>query len=162
MRIKPAEIEKQEFTVKFRGYDREEVRNFLLFLAEEVSGLLREMDDLRERLYRAEERIKELEARERILKETLIAAQRFSEELKNNARKEAEIIIKEAEMKAEQLLSKANEKYREITLSIQMLKSEKEAVLDNLKNFIASLEKLIKREEQEKLEDKEKVQYIAK
>ncbi len=147
MRITPSDIEKQEFSVKMRGYDRDEVRNFLLFIAQEVSNLLMEMDELKKKYLQAEERIKEMEAREKILKETLIAAQRFSEELKNNAKKEAEIMIKEAELKADQIVAKAMERLREINMSIAKMRAEKQNIINEIRAFVISLQNLISREE---------------
>ncbi len=148
MRITPSDIEKQEFSVKMRGYDKEEVRNFLLFIAQELSNLLLEMDELKKKYLQAEERIKEMESREKILKETLIAAQRFSEELKANAKKEAEIMIKEAELKADQIISKAMERLREINMSINRMKAEKQNIINQIKVFAISLQELISREDE--------------
>jgi len=147
VRITPSDIEKQEFTVKMRGYDKEEVRNFLLFIAQELSNLLLEMDELKKRYLQAEERIKEMESREKILKETLIAAQRFSEELKANAKKEAEITIKEAELKADQILSKAMERLRDVNTAISKMKAEKQHIVNEIRAFVISLQELIAREE---------------
>lgn len=149
MRITPSDIEKQEFAVKVRGYDKEEVRNFLIFISQEISNLLLEMDELKKKLMNAEERIKELESREKILKETLIAAQRFSEELKANAKKEADIMIKEAELKADQIVAKATERLRELNLTIKKMKAQKEDIIDQIKGFIISLQSLIEREERD-------------
>ncbi len=148
MRITPSDIEKQEFSVKMRGYDKEEVRNFLLFIAQELSNLLLEMNELKKKYLQAEERIKEMESREKILKETLIAAQRFSEELKANAKKEAEIMIKEAELKADQIISKAMERLREINMSINRMKAEKQNIINQIKVFALSLQELISREDE--------------
>ncbi len=147
MRITPSDIEKQEFSVKMRGYDRDEVRNFLIFIAQEVSNLLLEMDELKKKYLQAEERIKEMESREKILKETLIAAQRFSEELKANAKKEAEIMIKEAELKADQIVAKAMERLREINMTINKMRAEKQNIINEIRAFVISLQELISREE---------------
>lgn len=149
MRITPSDIEKQEFAVKVRGYDKEEVRNFLIFISQEISNLLLEMDELKKKLMNAEERIKELESREKILKETLIAAQRFSEELKANAKKEADIMIKEAELKADQIVAKATERLRELNLTIKKMRAQKEDIIDQIRGFIISLQALIEREERD-------------
>ncbi len=149
MRITPADIEKQEFAVKVRGYDKEEVRNFLIFVSQEASNILIERDELKKKLIRAEERIKELESREKILKETLIAAQRFSEELKANAKKEAEIILGEAELKADQMLSKATERLRDLKMTVDKMKADKENIINQIKGFVISLQSLIEREEKD-------------
>ena len=45
--------------------------------------------------------------RERILKDTLLSAQKVSEEVRANARKEAELIVKDAELLSERLVSQA-------------------------------------------------------
>jgi len=149
MRITPSDIEKQEFSTKLKGYDKEEVRNFLIFISQEISNLLLEMDELKKKLMNAEERIKELESREKILKETLIAAQRFSEELKANAKKEADIMIKEAELKVDQIVAKANERLRELNFTIKKMKAEKDNIINEIRSFIFSLQALVEKEEKD-------------
>ena len=50
MKISPMEIRQQEFTKKMRGYDPDEVQNFLESLAEEFEKLNSENESLKENL----------------------------------------------------------------------------------------------------------------
>ena len=43
MKISPMDIQRQTFSRKFRGLDREEVRTYLALVAEEVAALKKEL-----------------------------------------------------------------------------------------------------------------------
>jgi len=47
MKISPIEIRQQEFTKKMRGYDPDEVQNFLESLAEELEKFIVENESLK-------------------------------------------------------------------------------------------------------------------
>src|ERR1044071_4931707 len=98
MKISPMDIQRQTFGQRFRGLDPDEVRAYLNIVAEEVAALQMERDRLDQELQSLRSLIDEHRNRETILKNTLLTAQRVSEEIRDNARKEAETTVKEAEM----------------------------------------------------------------
>ena len=52
--------------------------------------------------------------RERILKDTLLSAQKVSEDVRANARKEAELIVKDAELLSDRLMSQAQSRMADL------------------------------------------------
>ncbi|OGQ01161.1 MAG: hypothetical protein A2Z51_02005, partial [Deltaproteobacteria bacterium RBG_19FT_COMBO_52_11] len=98
MKFTPLDIQQQQFRVRFRGFDMVEVDNFLDLLANEFEELLKEINQLHEEDRRKSARIKDLEASEKEVRNTLVSMQKITEEMKNNARKEGELIIEEAKM----------------------------------------------------------------
>jgi len=63
----------------------------------------------------------------RILKETLLTAQKLADEIREEARKEAGLIVREAEVKASQLLDQAARKSGELEGVILALRVERDA-----------------------------------
>lgn len=122
MRITPLDIQQKQFSVKFRGFDMEEVDSFLELVREEMEELLRENANLKEEARRYEKQLKEYKNIETTLRDTLVGTQQMVEEFKNNARKEAELIKKEAQLEAENMIKQAQEKVIKIHEDITDLK----------------------------------------
>src|SRR5512143_1412483 len=97
MNITPLDITQKQFRKVFRGLDPEEVEAFLGLVAVELEGLLKDLAALKEDNQRKAEEIQDHRGRERALQETLVTAQKASEEIRDAARKEAEITIADAE-----------------------------------------------------------------
>jgi len=138
MRITPLDIQQKQFSVRFRGFDMEEVDSFLELIREEMEELLRENANLREEVKRYEKQLKEYKNMETALRDTLMTTQKMVEEYKNNAQKEAELIKKEAELKAEEMLKQAQEKVVKIHEDITDLKGVRRHFKEELKRLIES------------------------
>lgn len=136
MVITPLEIESHEFKKKMRGVDPDEVKAFLSLVAEEFEKLVVANGKLQEETTELRERLGELRQRERVLKETMLTAQRLSQEMKEEAHKSREMIVKEGEMKAEQIISQAQQRVTQLEGAIIDLKVEREAFESGLRALI--------------------------
>ncbi len=125
MKMTPLDIQQQQFRVRFRGFDMVEVDNFLDLLANEFEELLKENSQIREEDRRKLERINQLEAGEKELRDTLVGVQRITEEMKNNARKEGELIIEEAKLNARKIVEAAQAQALQIEAEINQLKRQR-------------------------------------
>ena len=108
-RLTAMDIEKQEFKRSMRGFDPDEVKLFLRSVAEEVQRLNLDNADLREEQGRLKSEVEKYRAREKTLQDTLVAAQKMSDELTSKSRAEADLLVKEARMKAERLLQQSQD-----------------------------------------------------
>ena len=135
-RMTPLEIQKREFTRKWKGYDPEEVHQFLVDAAEDMEALARENADLDGRLRSLEQENEEHRERERILKQTLLSAQEASEDIRESGRREAELVVREAQDSAERLTHSALQRAAEIEKAIHELKLQRT-------NFRLQLQKMI-------------------
>lgn len=139
MMITPLDIQQKTFTIKlFRGFDVEEVFDYLNMVKEEMENLLRENALLKEQTQRAENQIKEYRDMEATLRETLITAQQMVEDYKTNARKEAELLIREAELRADAILREAQDKVVKIHEDITDLKGIRRHFKEELSRLIDS------------------------
>ena len=122
MRITPLDIQNHVFPRTITGYARDEVDAFLNMVSDDYEGLLREDQALRERVIRLEAQVEGLSSNEAILQETLITAQKLSEDLKRTAVKEAETLIGEAEVKAEKVLDAAHRRATRLAGDLREMK----------------------------------------
>jgi len=141
--LTPLEVQKQSFDRSFRGYAVDDVRAYLHVIAEELEDLLHEVEVLRRENQVMREEIAENSERERILKETLMSAQRVSEELRVNASKEAELIVKDAELLSERMVGQAMERVGDLEQTIQDLKLERRTLRNKLQLTIDTFQQMI-------------------
>jgi cell division initiation protein len=126
MKITPLDIQQQQFKGKlFRGLDPEDVDAFLQTVSQEMEDLSRENGELKDQQRKNAEAIAEFSSREVQLRDTILAAQKITEEMKANSQKEANLIISEAELNAERILADANLKLAQLNSQIQDLRREK-------------------------------------
>ncbi len=138
------DIQQQQFKGKMLGgLDPEDVDAFLQLVAGEMEELIRENNDLKERINRNQTQMTEMEAREAQLRETMLAAQRITEEMKANAQKEAHLMISEAELKGERIVAEAENKLVQLNNQIQELKRDKLQFETGFKNLLDTYYKLL-------------------
>ena len=125
MRITPLDLQNHRFPRRVAGYAQEEVDDFLRLVAEDYEAVLREAEAQREQVARLEQRVEELGVNEQILQETLITAQKLSEDLKQTSMKEAEVIVSEAEVKGEKILDAAHRRAANLAEDIREMKQLK-------------------------------------
>jgi cell division initiation protein len=141
--LTPLDIQKQTFARVLKGYNADEVRGYLHLVAEEIEHLLHEVDRLGRDNASLREDLEEHTQRERILKDTLLSAQRVSEEVKANARKEAELIVKDGELLSERLIAQAMARVGDLEKAILDLKIERRAARNKLRATLETMQHLI-------------------
>jgi len=109
MALTPLEIQKMRFSQRMRGFDTTEVEGFLAVLAEDLAGRLAQIDKLERENKYYRQRLEETMQREHQLQQTLLRAQKVSDEITANARREAELTVKEAEITADKIVTQAIE-----------------------------------------------------
>jgi cell division initiation protein len=158
MNITPLDITQKQFKKVFRGFDPEEVEAFLGLVAVELEALLKDYANLNDDAQRKTEQLAEHRERERALQETLVAAQKASEEIRDSARKEAEITISDAELQAEKIVQAAHSRFLRIVDDINELKRQRLQFETNVRTLVESHVKLLEAFREPARE--EAVQYI--
>jgi cell division initiation protein len=143
MNITPLDITQKHFRRVLRGFDREEVEAFLALVAVEFEALVKENMALREQAARQSEDIAEYKGRERALQETLVTAQKASEEIRESARKEAEITLSDAELQAEKIVQGAHQRFLRIVDDINELKRQRVQFEAAIRTHVESHVKLL-------------------
>ena len=153
-RLTPLEIQKHRFSRKWKGLDPVEVGSFLDIAAEDLETLARENAALQSRIRELEEENSEHRQRERILKETLVSAQRASEDIRGAAQTKAELIVKEAEDSSERLTHNALQRAAEIEKAIHDLKIQRANVRLELQKMLELFQQVIEMDRQQDEQDR--------
>ena len=144
MKITPLDIQQQQFKGKlFGGLDSEDVDAFLQTVSGEMEDLIRENTELKEQARRVAADLDDMKQKETTLRETMLAAQKITEEMKANSQKEATLLISEAELKGEQIIAEADRKLAELKNQIQGLRREKLQFETALKSLLDTHYKLL-------------------
>lgn len=88
--LTPMDIHNKDFKRSFRGYNEDEIDDFLDQVVNDYEKLFRENDRLKEELERAHKDNEQYKQLEKNLKDTLLVAQKTAEEVTSNSRKNAE------------------------------------------------------------------------
>jgi cell division initiation protein len=136
MKITPLEIRQHEFEKTFRGYNIEEVDNFLANLSQEWERILNESKMLRMQLEMAEKEASKLREIEMTLFKTLKTAEDTSTMITEQANQQADKHIQESRQKSEQIVEEARAKAAEILKEAQTrAKYIKDEVLGEVKSL---------------------------
>jgi len=141
--LTPLEIQKQTFSRTIKGYNQDEVRAYLHLVAEEIERLVRDNDRLSREVAVLRDDLEDHSNRERILKDTLLSAQKVAEDLTTNARKEAELIVKDSELLADRLMSQAMQRVADLERAIGDLKVERRAARNKLQSTLDTIQQMI-------------------
>ncbi len=146
--LTPLDIHNKEFKRSFRGYNEEEVDEFLDRVIKDYEQLYRENIDLKENLDRLNSKLEHYQHMENTLHNTLVIAQETAEEVKLNAKKETELILKESEIRAQKMVEEAMGKVRRMTSEYEEMQKQAQIYRTRMQTFLqAQLEMLKSAEE---------------
>lgn len=109
MKLTPLDIHHKEFRNSLRGYNPEEVDDFLDEVADEFERLFKENIDLSEKLEAASSRVRAYADMERTLQNTMVAAQSSADDMRARAEAESARMVADAESKAHEIVAAALE-----------------------------------------------------
>jgi len=139
MKLTPLDIRKQTFKKKpMGGLDPAEVQAFLEMVAGEFEEVIRENTSLAERMQGLDGKIDDYRRMEKTLQDTLLSAQKTSDELRDNAERRGELLIKEAQFKADQIIGEARARLMDLQRQIADLKNVRSSYLAKLRSLLDS------------------------
>ena len=147
MRITPMDIEQQEFSRSFRGYNEEEVDDFLDKIVKDYEELINENLRLNEEIERMQEKLKEFSEIEETLRSALLNAQKSAEDMKGRVESEAKIIIEKAEMDAKTLKQQVLQREDLVKSEIDNLRRYKFTFKEKFKSMLNLYLKMIENED---------------
>lgn len=127
MSITPIDILNKQFDNKMRGYDRDQVDNFLDIIVANFEKFIDENKQLTQELETTKEKLAYYEELQESLNSSILIAQEAAERLKSNARQEAELILYEAEKMADHRLNDLSDEARLMMDEIEDLRQSGEA-----------------------------------
>lgn len=152
--LTPLDIHNKEFKRStFRGYNEDEVNEFLDRVIKDYEALIRQNKELEERNAQIEEQVKHFKSLEESLSKSLLLAQETSEELKSNARKEAQLVIREAEKNADRIIQDALNKARKTAMELDEVKKQASIFRARFRSLLQAQMEMLDSTEWEKIGD---------
>jgi cell division initiation protein len=147
------DVQRQTFSKRLRGFDPDEVRSYLNLLAEELAAFQREHAAVSQEVQSLRELLDEHRQREQVLKNTLITAQRVSEEIRETSRRQAETVVKEAELQADRLIELAQSRAKTVEKETLDLRAMRQALREDVRALMSRLTHVIDLQEEAEVED---------
>jgi len=162
----PLDIQKKEFKHVFRGYSEDEVDAFLDLVVQDYENLIRENQELREKVVQTEQSMARYREVEDAIKDTMVMAQKNTEELRQNAEKEAALLLDRTRLEADQLTraaereaatlrQAAEKKLKQVVEEYHRLQSESHMFRVRFRSLLEAQIKALESEEKELSSDVE-------
>jgi len=157
MKISPLDLRQLRFRTALRGFDRAEVAALLAEVADDYEFALREVDNLRQEVTKMEALLSQHREHERDLRNTLVTAQRLSDDIRANADAQAKQVVREAEGRSDLLLQKTQARLEDVQREIDGMKLKRREVENSLEASISALRStldFVKEQEQRERDEK--------
>ena len=139
MDLTARDVQEKQFHDAWRGYNQEEVDDFLDRVAEALDRVGRENASLRQRITELDQAVSASRNTEEMLKKTLVTAQRAAEEAIATAKAKAEQLITEAEQRSRRAAQDAERRNAEVERDHANKRRDLDNSLERLKAFEAEL-----------------------
>ena len=137
MAIKPIDVRRKEFKHSVRGYNADQVDDFLDTVADAFEHTYTENLRMREEISSLRDRLEQFEKLEGSIQSALVHAESAANDLRegaakeadnvrNNANREAELTIKEAQERGQQMLADSSSRVERAQESYEALKTAKQ------------------------------------
>jgi cell division initiation protein len=157
MKVSPLDLRQIRFRTAFRGFDRAEVLALITEVADDYENALREVDRLHQEISKMEALLSQHREHERDLRDTLVTAQRVSDDIRSNAEAQAKQMIREAEGRSDLLLQKTQARLEDVQREIdgmRMKRREVEATLEASVTALRSTLEFVREQEQRDRDDR--------
>lgn len=136
MKITPMDISNKEFKKGLRGYNPEEVDEFLDEIVDNYEELYKDNALLKEKVSALSEKIEHYGKIENTIQNTLLLAQNAAEQARSSAKKEADMLVKNANDTAQKILDKAHADVVQINDEFDRIKQEFIKFRAKFRNFM--------------------------
>ncbi|HAL63183.1 MAG: DivIVA domain-containing protein [Firmicutes bacterium] len=126
--LTPIDIQRQDFEVKLRGYNADEVDDFLDLVGRDYEKLYKDNAELREEIKRLNTSLEQYKNMEATLQQSIVLAQTAAEDIKKSAAEKANVIVNEAQTKSEGM-------YRQLDMDIQNKKNELSGIVAEVSGY---------------------------
>jgi cell division initiation protein len=138
MAIRPIDVRRKEFKSGLRGYDANQVDDFLDEVADEFERIFAENQRMLEEITSLRERLQQFEELEASIQEALVQAQQVAQDLRRNAGKEAELIVREAKEQSHRILADSSGRVERVQESYEVLRKAKQDFANDFRHLLKS------------------------
>ena len=115
MALTPLDIQNKTFPTKMRGYNQDEVDDFLDLVVRDYEELTQRNRELEKAVKHSEEKLEYFNELKDALNQSIIVAQDTADKVKISASKESEVIVTSAQNKADELVANAEKRAHQLT-----------------------------------------------
>ena len=138
MAIKPVDVRRKEFKNSLRGYDANQVDDFLDEVADEFERSFSENQRMKDEISSLKGRLEQFEELEGAIQEALVHAQQVARDLRRNANKEAELVVREAKEQAHRILADSSARVERVQESYGVLQKAKQDFQNDFRHLLKS------------------------
>ena len=132
MALTPVEIRHIQLRKGLRGYGASAVDRLLAEIADDFEEVWRQRADLSDRVEQLESDLQRHKELENLLRTTLVSAERSSQELKDQARREADAIVAEAHGEARAVTRRAAAERERLDTELRRIKALLRSALETV------------------------------
>lgn len=147
MPIRPIDIRRKEFRNGFRGYDANQVDDFLDTVADEFERNYNENQRMREETNSLRERLQQFEDLEGSIRAALVHAEQAANDLRRSANKEAEDVrqagrrdaeftVRDAQARSHQMLADSSSRIERVQDSYEALQDAKKSFANDFRHLL--------------------------
>jgi cell division initiation protein len=147
MPIRPIDIRRKEFKSGFRGYDANQVDDFLDAVADEFERNYTENQRMREEVSSLRDRLQQFEDLEGSIRAALVHAEQASndlrraasseaEDLRQSAQREADFTVREAQTRSHQMLADSSSRIERVQDSYEALQEAKKSFTNDFRHLL--------------------------
>src|SRR5919205_2755593 len=147
MPIRPIDVRRKEFRNSLRGYDANQVDDFLDAVADEFERAYSDNSRMREEISSLRERLQQFEDLEGSIRAALVhaeqaaddlrrAASSEAEDLRQSAQREADFTIREAQTRSHQMLADSSSRIERVQDSYEALQEAKKSFTNDFRHLL--------------------------
>ena len=147
MPIRPIDIRRKEFRNGFRGYDANQVDDFLDTVADEFERTYNENQRMREEVSGLRDRLQQFEDLEGSIRAALVHAEQAANDLRRSANKEAEDVrqgarrdaeftVRDAQARSHQMLADSSSRIERVQDSYEALQEAKKGFANDFRHLL--------------------------
>jgi cell division initiation protein len=147
MPIRPIDVRRKEFKSGFRGYDANQVDDFLDAVADEFERNFKENQRMREEVSSLRDRLQQFEDLEGSIRAALVhaeqassdlrrAASREAEDIRQSAQREADFTIREAQSRSHHMLTDSSARIERVQDSYDALQEAKRSFANDFRRLL--------------------------
>ncbi len=153
MAITYNDILNKEFPIRFRGYDTDEVDNFLEDVAKTLASITKENNTLKEEIVRLQNEMEYLKREESELRQAVLSAHKLSEKMRNQVLNERKIVIEKAKIEAQKIINSAKAEITRLEARIAELQRIRRDSLNKVKSTLEGYLRMVEEDTGEMLQE---------
>lgn len=138
--LKPLDFHNTEFTRTFRGYNEEEVDEFVTKIVSHYESLYQENKRLQEEIQNLQEELQKKQSREQDVLDLISLTKQAVSEIRDLSTTQSEAVVKEAELKAAQIVAEAEARLKAVKSAERIFKHRMRTLMESIWSMVEETE----------------------